>query len=133
MDFVNNRYVSNETTKASVRITGQGNYYGTIRKEFVIVPAKLTIKADSATKSYDGTPLTKESCTVVDGTSLKGEDAIRSASYQGSITNNGVVDNIVSDAVIEDVLLTNVTDCYEITYQKGTLRIGNRQIGRAHV
>ena len=41
-----------------VTITGIGNYTGTVAKSYRITPKELTVDTESASKVYDGTPLT---------------------------------------------------------------------------
>ena len=80
----------------------------------------LTITADSDTKNYDGTALTKNSYTY---TGLVEGDVISSVTVTGSQTNVGSSNNVPSAAVIKDANNVDVTDCYSITYVNGTLTV----------
>ena len=50
---------TNVTGEIKVTIKGKGNYAGEITRTYQITPAPLTVKTGSASKVYDGTPLTK--------------------------------------------------------------------------
>ena len=89
-----------------------------------VTKMSLTITADSDTKVYDGTPLTKESYT---STALAAGDAITSVNVSGSQTIVGVSDNVPSEAVIANAAGEDVTDCYEITYANGLLEVTQNQ------
>ena len=47
-----------DVNKITVTITGKGNYTGTVTKTYEITKAPLTITTESASKVYDGKPLT---------------------------------------------------------------------------
>ena len=49
---------TNVTGAITATIAGIGNYAGTVQKSYQITPKELTVNTDSATKVYDGTPLT---------------------------------------------------------------------------
>ena len=80
----------------------------------------VTITAGSATKAYDGTPLTKDSYT---NTALAEGDSIESVTVTGSRTFFGTSDNVPSEAAIKNEAGEDVTGNYEITYVNGTLTI----------
>lgn len=90
----------------------------------------LTITADSDTKNYDGTALTKNSYTY---TGLVEGDVINSVTITGSQTNVGSSNNVPSAAVIKDANNVDVTDCYSITYVNGTLTVNACQSSEAVV
>ena len=81
---------------------------------------QITITADSDTKTYDGTALTKNTYT---NTALETGDVIESVTITGSQTNVGTSDNVPSAAVIKNGSNEDVTANYEITYVNGTLTI----------
>ena len=71
----------------TVTITGTGNYSGTVTKTYTINPAEAVVNTESATKVYDGTPLTAGgSITLVNGETA-------SVTTSSSITNVGSVAN----------------------------------------
>ena len=85
----------------------------------------LTITADSDTKIYDGTALTKNGYT---STSLAAGDSITSVTITGSQTVYGNSNNVPSAAVIKNAAGANVTSCYNITYTSGTLNVTKRDV-----
>ena len=48
----------------TVTITGKGNYTGSTEKKYQITPRELTVITGSASKTYDGTALTKDEVTI---------------------------------------------------------------------
>ena len=85
-----------------------------------IAPMDLTITAGSANKTYDGTPLTKDSYTT-SADPAKG-DTVASVTLTGSQLNVGSSDNVASDAKLMRGD-KDVTENYNITYEKGTLAV----------
>jgi hypothetical protein len=85
-----------------------------------ITAKALTITADSDTKVYDGTALTKDSYTNTD---LAAGDQIEGVTVTGSQTNTGTSDNVPSAAVIKNSADDIVTANYDITYTNGTLEV----------
>ena len=80
----------------------------------------LTITADSGTKVYDGTALTKNSYQA---SGLAEGDSVSLVTVTGSQTVAGKSDNIPSAAKIENAEGEDVTESYEITYANGTLEV----------
>lgn len=108
--------VTIDTTKDT-----SGNYVVTATEDgtLTITPKPLTITADSDTKVYDGTALTKNSYT---SEGLMAGDQIESVTITGSQTNAGSSYNVPSAAVIkkgDEVVNAN----YTITYTNGTLEV----------
>ena len=85
-----------------------------------IAPMDLTITAGSANKTYDGTPLTKDSYTT-SADPAEG-DTITSVTLTGSQLNVGSSDNVASNAKLTRGG-RDVTANYTITYEKGTLAV----------
>ena len=85
-------------------------------------PIEITITADSDSKVYDATPLTKDSWKQTAGELAQG-DEITSVTVTGSQTLVGSSDNVPSDAVIENAAGEDVTKGYKITYVNGTLEV----------
>ena len=90
-----------------------------------ITKKALTITADSDTKTYDGTALTKNSYT---NTALAAGDLIASVTITGSQTVYGESANTPGSAVIKDAAGNNVTASYDITYTNGTLKVDKRDV-----
>ena len=84
-----------------------------------IDPMALTITADSDSKVYDGTALTKNSYT---STAPAAGDTLASVTVTGSQTDVGSSDNVASDATLMRGD-RDVTANYAITYEKGTLAV----------
>ena len=84
-------------------------------------PIEITITADSDEKTYDGSPLTKDSWKLTSG-SLKEGDQITSVTVTGSQTDAGSSDNVPSAAKIMHGD-TDVTGYYKITYVNGSLTV----------
>ena len=84
-----------------------------------IDPMALTITADSGSKVYDGTALTKNSYTSTDPAA---GDTLASVAVTGSQTDVGSSDNVASDAKLMRGD-RDVTANYAITYEKGTLAV----------
>ena len=104
-----------------------GNYVvtSTVNGTLTITRKQLTITADSETKVYDGTPLTKNSYI---NTELLEGDRIESVTLTGSQTNVGTSDNVPSAAVIKNSANANVTANYDIIYTNGTLEVTKKTL-----
>ena len=104
-----------------------GNYVvmSTVNGTLTISRKQLTITADSETKVYDGTPLTKNSYTHTD---LFEDDWIESVTVTGSQTNAGTSNNVPSAAVIKNSTDDDVTANYDIIYNNGTLEVTKRTL-----
>ena len=85
----------------------------------------LVITADSDTKVYDGTPLTKNSYQEA---GLAEGDSVESVTVTGSQTVVGTSDNVPSAAVIKNAAGEDVTASYEITYVNGTLEVTKKAV-----
>ena len=114
--------VTIDTTKDT-----SGNYVvtGTTNGKLTITPRPLTITADSDTKVYDGTALTKDSYT---NTELLAGDHIESVTVTGSQTVAGTSNNVPSAAVIKNSANDNITANYGITYTNGTLEVTKKTL-----
>ena len=117
------------------------NYEITLGTGTLAVTKKaVTITGSTASKSYDGTPLTFETTdslpsTGFTNTTLATGDSLEALTLQGSITNRdgGIsgtdhVNNTPSGAVIKNTQGEDVTGSYEITYVPGTLTITKRAV-----
>ena len=85
-----------------------------------VTPKAVTVTADSDTKVYDGTALTKDSYT---GTDLASGDSFDSVTVTGSQATAGESDNVPSAAKIVNAAGEDVTDSYEVAYANGTLKV----------
>lgn len=81
----------------------------------------VTYQADSAIKEHDGTALTMNNATLTSGSLVAGHTA--SFTINGSQTEIGTSDNVLSSVTITNSSSTNVTSNYEITMSNGTLTV----------
>lgn len=89
---------------------------------FSIAKKPMIITADSGSKTYDGSALTKNSYF---NTSPAEGDVVESVAFDGVQTVVGSTDNVPSGAVILRNGTDDVTANYEITYINGTLTVTN--------
>ena len=85
-----------------------------------VLPVQLKITAASATKVYDGEPLTDSGYT---SGSLVNGDVIESVKVEGSQTDVGKSANVASGAVIKNTEGENAAFNYKITYVDGELEV----------
>ena len=93
--------------------------YGTL----TIQPRAITIRTDSAQKVYDGTPLSCNTFEIISGSLCAGEQI---SIVCTSMTEVGYSDNYVLECSIyrqEGGSITEVTVCYRIIFDFGTLKI----------
>lgn len=96
---------SEDTTNVgtvTVTVEGKGNYAGEAEVTYGIMKRQVTLESASASKVYDGTPLTKPEAGVTEGSMVDGESANSFIISAGDGTN---------------------LDNYEITKQDGTLKV----------
>ncbi len=105
-----------------VIVTGIGNYTGTATKTYKITPAPLKVIADSASKPYDGKPLTAGG--VIEG--LVGGE-IATAQTEGSQTEVGSSVNIAKES-IEWGTATNKDNYYIQSLTDGKLTVTAKSI-----
>ena len=108
---------SNEDVTSSYNITYVN---GTLE----VTKKAVTITADSDSKVYDKTALTKDSYTNSD---LASGDSIESVIITGSQTDAGESANVPSAAVIKNGD-EDVTASYDITYENGTLKVTKKPV-----
>ena len=97
-----------------VTIIGQNNYVGTITKKYTIEKAPLKVTTSSASKVYDGYPLT-DSGIIIDG--IVGDDEI-TANITGSQTEVGASAN-----PCEVEFKSGKDSNYNMEIQWGTLKV----------
>ena len=102
------------------------NYNITYANGMLEVTGKpVTITADSDSKIYDGSSLTKNSYT---NTALAEGDYIDSVTISGSQTTVGNSNNVPSGAVIKNSSNEDVTSSYSISYANGTLEVTGKAL-----
>ena len=107
-----------------VTITGKGNYTGSVTKTYRITPRKVTLTSETASKPYDGTPLTKPEVTV------KGDGFVAGEAYE--IMAHGTVTEVKDSPVVNEISY-KVTENYKgdnyiVTYERGKLSITGQSI-----
>ena len=107
-----------------VTITGKGNYTGSVTKTYRITPRKVTLKSETASKPYDGTPLTKPDVTV------SGDGFVAGEAYK--ILAHGTVTEVKDSPVVNEISY-QVTENYKgdnyiVTYERGKLSITGQSI-----
>ena len=107
-----------------VTITGKGNYTGSVTKTYHITPRKVTLKSETASKPYDGTPLTKPDVTV------SGDGFVEGEAYE--ILAHGTVTEVKDSPVVNEISY-KVTENYKgdnyiVTYERGKLSITGQSI-----
>ena len=124
--------VTQDRAKLEFKVDGGYIYFDAIPNggDIVVTRKLLTITADSGTKAYDGTALTKNSYTY---TGLAPGDDIESVTVTGSQTTVGTSDNVPSAAMIKNADNDDVTETYEINYVNGTLAVTAKTVSTPSV
>ena len=124
VSYADNINATTDTSKASVTITGTGNYTGTASEEFVIRKAALTVKADNKTIKYGEEPQfiaiyqgfvngeTETTTGVLNGTLAFACDYVKAGSADNSK---------VGTYAITPSGLTSAN--YDISFVNGTLKV----------
>lgn len=143
VSYADNINATTDTSKASVTITGTGNYTGTASEEFVIRKAALTVKADNKTIKYGEEPQfiaiyqgfvngeTETTTGVLNGTLAFACDYVKAGSADGSgagstgAGNTGAERTDNSNAGTYTITPSGLTSAnYEIAFKAGTLTVG---------
>jgi|GEM_PF-2837508 len=113
-----------------------GNYDITyVAGNLTVTKRPITVTAESATKMYDGTPLTTSDASVTAGSLVSGDTITAVMTAESTVTNVRYAGNSVTAApnVIDHVTVTDaggvdVTDCYEISKLNGGLTITRKPV-----
>ena len=108
----------------TITITGKGNYVGTVNKTYSITKRTVTLSSETASKPYDGTPLTKPNVKVEGDGFITGE--VTSVQAIGTVTE--VKDSPVTNAIEYTVGTKFNINNYEISMTEGTLSITPKSI-----
>ena len=84
-------------------------------------PLYLTISAASAEKTYDGTALSTDEYTIVTGELAEGDTIY--VTIDGSLTDVGTMENVITSVTVISADGINVTDNYQIEKINGTLTV----------
>ena len=121
----------------TITITGRNNYTDTKTITWTIKKRPVTITADSASKTYDGTALTKNSVTAsaqnnTDNTGMISSHHVHTWTVSGSQTTAGSTSNTVTAATIyngtHSGTESDVTNNYAITFAEGKLTVNKRVV-----
>jgi len=88
-----------------------------------IVKRNITVSSQTATKYYDGDPLTADVFYLSKGTLVTGD--VITVMITGTITDVGIQANTITSVQIADAFGIDVTDNYKITTVEGNLIIIN--------
>ena len=104
----------------TVTITGKGAYQGTVTKKYQITKRSVTLTSATASKTYDGNPLTNSDVTVGGDGFVTGEGV--TTHVNGSQTDAGSSKNTFAKTAYEANAGTDLNN-YEITTKEGTLTV----------
>ena len=108
----------------TITITGKGNYVGAVNKTYSITKRTVTLSSETASKPYDGTPLTRPNVKVEGDGFITGE--VTSVQAIGTVTE--VKDSPVTNAIEYTVGTKFNINNYEISMTEGTLSITPKSI-----
>ena len=116
------------TTTVHVRILGDVNHNNTtaISTTIKIKQRATTVTSASASKTYDGSALTKASGCASATNLVSGDTA--TCTNTGTIKNAGSATNTLSSVVIKNASGTDVTSNYTVTKANGTLTISKKSV-----
>lgn len=118
---------SKDTTNVgtvTVTVEGKGNYAGEAEVTYGIMKRQVTLESASASKVYDGTPLTKPEVTVGGDGFVEGE--VSGLKAIGTVTN--VADGEVDNEIVWDWAEGFGEGNYDITKTEGKLSIEPQSI-----
>ncbi len=92
--------------------------------QLTVLRRDITVSTGSASKVYDGTPLTNNAYEIKSGSLAPGEDI--DINIIGTITLAGSVENLAEISISRDG--KNVSGCYNIRTELGTLEVLPRRI-----
>lgn len=118
---------SEDTTNVgtvTVTVEGKGNYAGEAEVTYEILKRQVTLESASASKVYDGTPLTKPEVTVGGDGFVEGE--VSGLKAIGTVTN--VADGEVDNEIVWDWAEGFGEGNYDITKTEGKLSIEPRSV-----
>lgn len=96
-----------------------------IREDLRVIPRRITVTVEDATKVYDGIELSYDGYEISKGDVADGDTLY--AYFDQSRVDAGVTENVPS-LIVVDKSGINVTPCYDITVVKGKLTIEKRPL-----
>ena len=128
VDYNGTTDFTNVTGTITVTITGIGNYGGSVTRNYQITPRPVTLTSATASKQYDGTPLTAEKVTVSEATETSGfvgEEGVEGYENFASV----ILPNETKKNTFKYTLKTNTkAGNYDIKVVEGTLTINPRAV-----
>lgn len=122
--------VPNEMTLEIVDANGEDvskEYNLTVNFGFLTINKRsITIETASASKPYDGTPLSKDEYQITQGSIVLGEEETIICTSQ--ITEIGKIENECNISVVNTKTQADVTSNYEFEIKYGTLEVGRREL-----
>ena len=103
-------------------VTANYTFAQSVDGTLTVKPVAIELTANSAEKSYDGTPLTDGGYRITKGRFV-GEEGLASVTVEGSQTLVGTSANVIKAHALKD---NTKAQNYTITYQPGTLEVRNR-------
>lgn len=107
----------------SVTVSGIGNYKGDFSRSYKILPREVTVKSESASKAYDGTPLFSHDVVVTSAAGFV-EDDVASMTAPNSITEVGSLTNEIAIEWSNDVAAGN----YVVLKEEGVLEVTPKSV-----
>ncbi len=121
---------SNEMTIEIVDANGEDvskEYNLTVNFGFLTINKRsITIVTASASKPYDGTPLSKDEYQITKGSIVLGEEETIICTSQ--ITEIGEIENECNVSIINSKTQADVTNNYDVEIEYGTLEVGRREL-----
>lgn len=120
----------NEMTIEIVDANGEDvskEYNLTVNFGFLTINKRsITIVTASASKPYDGTPLSKDEYQITKGSIVLGEEETIICTSQ--ITEIGKIENECNVSIINSKTQADVTSNYDVEIEYGTLEVGRREL-----
>ena len=110
---------SYKVTRGGADVTGNYTFGVSVDGTLTINPRQIELTANSASKQYDGTPLTDSGYTISNG-SFVGEEGLAGVTVEGSQTAVGSSANTITGHKLKSNTLEKN---YTITYKLGTLTV----------
>ena len=107
----------------SVTVSGIDNYKGDFSRSYKILPREVTVESASASKVYDGTPLSSHDVVVTSAAGFV-EDDVASMTAPNSITEVGSITNEIVIKWSNDVAAGN----YVVSKEEGVLEVTPKSV-----
>ncbi len=115
----NNVVKSYRVMRGETDVTNNYTFGESIIGTLMVTPVAIELTAASASKAYDGTPLTNSDYTISKG-AFVGEEGLAAVTIAGSQTLVGTSANTITGHTLKD---NTLAQNYTITYQPGELKV----------